>query len=60
VSVKAGESALLPAVRAADEHTMIIASGYSCREQISQLTERNALHVSEVVALALNRARDSR
>ena len=60
VSVKAGEAALLPAVRAADEHTMIVASGYSCREQIAQLTERNALHVSEVVALALNRARDHR
>ena len=60
VSVKAGEAALLPAVRAADEHTMIIASGYSCREQIAQLTERNALHVAEVVALALNRARDNR
>lgn len=60
VSVKAGEAALLPAVRAADEQTMIIASGYSCREQIAQLTDRNALHVAEVVALALNRARDSR
>jgi Fe-S oxidoreductase len=60
VSVKAGEAALLPAVRAADENTMIVASGYSCREQIAQLTERDALHVAEVVALALNRARDSR
>jgi FAD/FMN-containing dehydrogenase/Fe-S oxidoreductase len=60
VSVKAGETTLLPAVRAADEHTMIIASGYSCREQIAQLTDRNALHVAEVVALALNRARDHR
>ncbi|MGE4110430.1 MAG: FAD-binding and (Fe-S)-binding domain-containing protein [Burkholderiales bacterium] len=60
VSLKAGEAALLPAVRAADEHTMIVASGYSCREQIAQLTERDALHVAEVVALALNRARDSR
>ena len=58
VSVKAGEAALLPAVRAADEHTMIVASGYSCREQIAQLTDRDALHVAEVVALALNRARD--
>ncbi len=57
ISVKAGEAALLPAVRAADEHTMIIASGYSCREQIAQLTDRNALHVAEVVALALTRTR---
>ena len=52
VSMKIGESALLPAVRAADEHTMIIASGYSCREQISQGSERQALHIAEVVALA--------
>ena len=59
VSVTIGEAALLPAVRAADEHTMIVASGYSCREQIAQLTERNALHIAEVVALALNRARDT-
>ncbi len=60
VSVKIGEAALLPAVRAADERTMIVSSGYSCREQIAQLTERNALHIAEVVALALNRARDPR
>lgn len=60
VSVRIGEAALLPAVRAAGEHTMIVASGYSCREQIAQLTERNALHVTEVVALALSRARDGR
>ncbi len=56
VSVKAGETALLPAVRAADERTMIIASGYSCREQIAQLSDRHALHIAEVVALALNHA----
>ena len=59
VSVKIGEAALMPAVRAADEHTMIIASGYSCREQISQLSERQALHIAEVVALALKRARET-
>ena len=59
VSVAAGEAALLPAVRAAGEHTMIVASGYSCREQIAQLSDRNALHVAEVVALALHRARDA-
>ena len=59
VSVKIGEAALLPAVRAADQNTMIVASGYSCREQIAQLTERNALHIAEVVALALHRARNT-
>ncbi|MBX3665320.1 MAG: FAD-binding oxidoreductase [Burkholderiales bacterium] len=58
VSVKAAESALLPAVRAADEKTLIVASGYSCREQIAQLSDRKALHIAEVVALALYRARE--
>lgn len=58
VSVKIGEAALLPAVRAADEQTMIVASGYSCREQIAQLTDRHALHIAEVLALALKRARE--
>lgn len=56
VSLKAAESALLPAVRAADADTMIIASGYSCREQIAQGSQRHALHIAEVVALAMNRA----
>ena len=59
VSVKAAEAALLPAVRAADAGTLIIASGYSCREQIAQLSERQALHIAEVVALALRRSRES-
>ncbi len=59
VSVRAGEAALLPAVRAVDERTMVVASGYSCREQIAQLTDRDALHVAEVVALAINRARNT-
>ncbi len=59
VSMRIGEAALLPAVRAADERTMIVASGYSCREQISQGTDRQALHIAEVVALALKRAREA-
>jgi hypothetical protein len=36
---------------------MIVASGYSCREQIAQLSDRDALHIADVVALALKRAR---
>ena len=51
-SVRLAEAALMPAVRGAGEDTMIIASGYSCREQIAQLSEREALHIAEVVALA--------
>ena len=53
LSIKAGEAALLPAVRRASTDTMIVASGYSCREQIAQCTDRQALHIAEVAALAL-------
>ena len=53
LSVKAAELELLPAVRAASAQEMIVASGYSCREQISQLSSRKALHVAEAAAIAL-------
>jgi hypothetical protein len=38
--MKAGERALLPAVRAAALDALIIADGFSCREQIAQATGR--------------------
>jgi FAD/FMN-containing dehydrogenase/Fe-S oxidoreductase len=56
VSTAAGERVLLPAVRAAPEATTIIADGFSCREQIQQMTGRRALHFAEVVARALEQA----
>ena len=40
VSVAAGEQVLLPAVRAADPDTAILADGFSCRTQIAQQTDR--------------------
>jgi Fe-S oxidoreductase len=52
VSVSIGERVLLPAVRRASEDTMIIADGFSCREQIAQQTNRHAVHVAEVLAFA--------
>lgn len=54
VSVKAGERALLPAVRHADEQTIIIADGFSCREQIQQQTNRKGLHLAQVLQMALH------
>jgi Fe-S oxidoreductase len=53
VSIKVGERVLLPAVRAADRNTMIIADGFSCREQIAQTTGRRALHLAEVLQMAI-------
>jgi Fe-S oxidoreductase len=52
VSIKAGERVLLPAVRAAPPDALIVADGFSCREQIAQTTDRRALHLAQVIALA--------
>lgn len=54
VSVKAGERALLPAVRYASAQTIIIADGFSCREQIQQQTNRKGLHLAQVLQMALH------
>jgi len=53
VSVKVGEHALLPRVRREAADALIVADGFSCREQIAQLTNRRAAHLSEVIAMAL-------
>jgi FAD/FMN-containing dehydrogenase/Fe-S oxidoreductase len=52
VSVKCGELALLPAVRDASTDTLIVANGFSCQEQIAQLSKRRALHLAQVMILA--------
>jgi hypothetical protein len=54
--VKAAELALLPAVRAAASDELIVASGYSCREQVEQLSPRKAIHAAQAVARALELA----
>ena len=54
VSQAIGERVLLPAVRAAAADTLIIADGFSCREQIRQATARRAMHLAEVLAIASN------
>jgi Fe-S oxidoreductase len=53
LSMQIGERGLLPAVRTAAPSTMVIADGFSCREQIAQGTDRQALHLAEVMVLAL-------
>ena len=58
VSIACGERVLLPAVRAATPETLIIADGFSCREQIAQTTNRRALHLAEVLQMALYRHPD--
>jgi Fe-S oxidoreductase len=52
-SVEMGEAALLPAVRAADAETLVIAGGTSCRHQIRDGTHREAVHPARVLRDAL-------
>jgi Fe-S oxidoreductase len=53
ISLTIGELELLPAVRSALPDTLIVADGFSCREQISQCTNRRALHLAEVLRMAI-------
>ena len=57
VSLAMGELSLLPAVRKADENTIVVADGTSCREQIAHGAGREALHVARVLARSLNAER---
>jgi hypothetical protein len=59
VSMAIGELELLPAVRKAPADWLIIADGFSCREQIAQGTNRRALHLAEVLQMALDPSRES-
>ena len=54
VSMAVGELVVLPAVRKAAPGTLIITDGFSCREQIEQATGRQALHIAEVLQMALH------
>ncbi len=54
VSIKAGEQLLLPKVREADDTTIIISDGFSCREQIEQETDRKGMHLAQVLQMALH------
>src|SRR5207245_11623121 len=53
VSVACGERKLLPEVRKAGLSTIIMADGFSCKEQIAQQTNRDALHRVEVLEMGL-------
>jgi len=53
VAIAMGELSLLPAVRAAESDTLIVADGTSCRHQIRDGAGREAVHVARVLARAL-------
>jgi FAD/FMN-containing dehydrogenase/Fe-S oxidoreductase len=53
VAISSGEKVLLPKVREAAAGALIVADGFSCKEQIKQTTARQALHVAEVMHMSL-------
>lgn len=55
-SIEMAELSLLPAVRRADQNTLVVADGTSCRHQIHDGAQRVALHVARVLAMSLDRA----
>ena len=57
VSIKCGERVLLPKVRDAALDTLIVSNGFSCREQIAQTTDRQAMHIAQVLKMALDGGR---
>jgi FAD/FMN-containing dehydrogenase/Fe-S oxidoreductase len=59
ISQAIGERILLPAVRNAAWDTLIVADGFSCREQILQGTGRSAMHLAEVLKMSLDRKHSS-
>ncbi|HAA10901.1 MAG TPA: FAD-binding oxidoreductase, partial [Cytophagales bacterium] len=53
VSMAVGELVLFPTVRQQEENVVIVAPGHSCRHQIHDGTQKQALHPAEVLWRAL-------
>jgi hypothetical protein len=49
VSKAIGERGILPEVRRSAPDRLIVADGFSCREQIEHFTGRRALHLAEII-----------
>jgi FAD/FMN-containing dehydrogenase/Fe-S oxidoreductase len=54
VSVAVAETALLPAVRAAEPSTRLLADGFSCRTQLRELAGRSGEHIAQLLASRLD------
>jgi FAD/FMN-containing dehydrogenase/Fe-S oxidoreductase len=54
VSVTCAEQSFLPVLAKADADTPVLADGFSCRLQISQLGDRRALHLAQLLRQQLS------
>lgn len=53
VSMRVGERVLLPAARQLDSDAVLVTDGFSCREQITQSTDRTPVHLAELLQQAI-------
>lgn len=58
VSKACADRVLIPRIKEGREDTLISADGFSCREHIEEFTDRKALHLAEVIELALRKQED--
>ncbi len=58
MSLDIGGRVLIPAVKKAEKDTLVIADGFSCREQIAHTTDREALHLAQVILIAMQEGED--
>ena len=49
-----GERVLFPAIRAMPAEALLVANGFSCRTQIARGTGKRALHLAEIMKLAID------
>ncbi|MGE0472017.1 MAG: FAD-binding and (Fe-S)-binding domain-containing protein [Nitrospirales bacterium] len=54
MSLSIGEQTLLPHIRGESNDTLVIADGFSCREQIAQTTGRHVKHISEIIEMGMS------
>ncbi|HET6628141.1 MAG TPA: FAD-linked oxidase C-terminal domain-containing protein [Woeseiaceae bacterium] len=52
LSLEIGERVLFPAVRETPADTLLLADGFSCREQVLHATGRRPLHLAQVLRMA--------
>lgn len=60
VSVRIGEQHLLPAVREAPDDAILMADGFSCRQQIEHGTGRQTMHLADLLRFAIRQRRSER
>ncbi|WP_298208994.1 FAD-binding and (Fe-S)-binding domain-containing protein [Ferrimicrobium sp.] len=48
LSLKVAQRSLLPALAQADRATTVLADGFSCRTQVADLTDRQAIHLAQL------------